>query len=288
MRKPVLGLLLLLAGGTAASTAAVDQKKAYELIYQDVQLIKQQMIRFEAKLDKAVEEILLVKDQLKDVQSQIRLGQADQAGLKEDVNKIPSQTQALLDKLEQVTLAVNRLTEDFVALRAQLTPPPAETPKAKSAAKKAEPKKEETREEPPSAARPINPNLSPKEVFDMAYADYTKGSYELAMDGFKIYRQQFFDSPLADDALYWIGECYFSLRKYSEAIGEFNTLIFNYPQGNNIPAAYLKKGMSYAELGKKDEAISVFKLLINKYPNDEEAKIAQQKIKELTSGDERR
>lgn len=251
MRKPVLGLVLLVAVLTAAASA-VDQKKTYELIYQDVQLIKQQMIKLEARIGTAIEDILLIKDQLKDVQSQIRLGQADQAGLKEDINKVPLQTQALLDKLEQITLAVNRLTEDFVALRAQLTQPPAEAPKTKGTARKAEPKKkEETPEEPPAAAVPINPNLSPKEVFDMAYADYTRGNYELAMDGFRIYRQQFFDSPLADDALYWIGECYFSLRKYSEAITQFNTLIFNYPQGNNVPAAYLKKGMSYVELEKK-------------------------------------
>ncbi len=285
MRKPAAGLFLLLLGLVATSVAAVDQKKAYELIYQDVQLLKQQMLKLESKLDKAAEDILLLKDQLKDIQSQLRLGQADQAGLKEEVNKIPPQYQAVLDKLDQVTQAVNRLAEDFVAFKGQMTAPP--EPEKKSS-RKAETRKKEEPPQQPADAAPINPNLSPKEVFDMAYADYTKGNYELAIDGFKIYRQQFNDSPLADDALYWIGECYFSLGKYPEAIEQFNTLIFNYPQGNNVPASYLKKGMCFVELGKKDEAVSVFKLLIGKYPNDEEAKIAQQKIKELTSGDERR
>jgi tol-pal system protein YbgF len=287
MRKPAAGLFLLLLGLVATSFAAVDQKKAYELIYQDVQLLKQQMIKLETKLDRAAEDILLLKDQLKDIESQLRLGQADQAGLKEEVHKIPPQYQAVLDKLDQVTLAVNRLAEDFVAFKAQLTPPAPE-PGEKKSSKKAETRKKEEPPPQPADASTINPNLSPKEVFDMAYADYTKGNYELAIDGFKIYRQQFSDSPLADDALYWIGECYFSLGKYPEAIEQFNTLIFNYPQGNNVPAAYLKKGMCFVELGKKDEAMSVFKLLISKYPNDEEARIAQQKIKELTTGDERR
>jgi len=86
--------------------------------------------------------------------------------------------------------------------------------------------------------------------------------------------------------LYWIGECFYSLKKYDEAIEQLNLLIFNYPQGNNVPGAYLKKGMSFTALGKKEEALSVFKLLINKYPNEEETKIAQQKIKEIT-GDAR-
>lgn len=273
-------LLLVLAGFSAP--AAAQSKKAYELIYDDVQVLKQQLLKLEAKVDKAAEDILVLKDQLRDIQSQIQLGQADQAGLKEEVNKIPVQYQALLQKLEQATLAVNRLSEEFLALKAQLAPPAVETPAAKPAAP--------SRETPPAetpAALPANPNLSPKEVFDMAYADYTKGNYELAIEGFKIYRQQFFDSPLADDALYWIGECYFSLKQYEQAIEQFNLLIFNYPQGNDLPAAYLKKGMAFVELGKKEEALSVFKLLISKYPNDEETRIAQQKIKELTSGDER-
>jgi TolA-binding protein len=87
---------------------------------------------------------------------------------------------------------------------------------------------------------------------------------------------------LADNALYWIGECSFSQRKFSEAIDEFNDLILDYPQGDKIAAAYLKKGLSLAELRRKDEALVVFKLLISKYPLEEEARIAQEKIKELS------
>jgi len=293
MRKRVSGLiLLLLLAGVAA--AAVDQKKAYELIYQDVQLLKQQILKIETKVEKAGEELASIRDQLRDIQSQMKLGQADQAGLKEDINRIPSQYQALLDKMEQMTLAINRLSEDLLSIKTQLAPPAVEAAASKPPAASKEParetkpkKKEEPVRETPAAPPALDSNLSPKEVFDMAYADYAKGNYELAMEGFKIYRQQFFDSPLADDALYWIGECLFSLKKYNEAIEQYNLLIFNYPQGNNIPAAYLKKGMSFTELGKKEEALSVFKLLISKYPNDEETRIAQQKIKELTSGHER-
>jgi tol-pal system protein YbgF len=121
----------------------------------------------------------------------------------------------------------------------------------------------------------------------MAYSDYRKGNFELAIDGFKMYREQFPESPLADNSLYWIGECYFSQRKFAEAIEQFNELILNYPRGDKVPAAYLKKGISLTELGKKQEALSVFKLLISKYPLEEETKIAQEKIKELLSENER-
>ena len=143
-----------------------------------------------------------------------------------------------------------------------------------------EEKKEEQTEEEPKPS--ISPNLSPQEVYNMARSDYLKGNFQLSIDGFKIYIEQFPESPFADNALYWIGECYFSQKDFEKAIEQFNQLILSYPSGDKIPAAYLKKGISFIELEKKEEALSVLKLLISKYPLEEETKIAQQKIKELS------
>ena len=103
----------------------------------------------------------------------------------------------------------------------------------------------------------------------------------MAIDGFTLYLLQFSDSPVADDAAYWIGECHFSQENFEEAIDQFNELILNYSTGDKIPAAYLKKGISLLELERNEEALSVFKLLISKYPYEEETRIAQEKIKEI-------
>ena len=61
----------------------------------------------------------------------------------------------------------------------------------------------------------------------------------------------------------------------------FQRLILEYPQGDKVPAAYLKRGISLMQLKRDDEALSVFRLLISKHPLEEESKIAQQKIKEI-------
>ncbi len=128
---------------------------------------------------------------------------------------------------------------------------------------------------------PEIPQLSPQEVYNISYSDYLNGNYQMAIDGFTLYLEQFSDSPVADDAAYWIGECYFSQNKFEEATVQFTELILNFPEGDKIPSAYLKKGISFMELGKKDEALSVFKLLISKYPLEDETRIAQEKIKEI-------
>lgn len=271
-----LSFLLLLP---FVSLAEDKSKKAYELIYQDVQLLKQQLLALEQKIEKSREEIKLAKDQLEGLLAQFKLFQKEQSGLQEGLKKVPAQYQIILDRFEQLNIQLVKIYEDISALKGAF--PPLKEEEQKSEKKQEEKKVEEQGKEKTQPSP--QPSLSPKEVFDMAYSDYLKGSFALAIDGFTIYREQFTDSPLADDALYWIGECYFSQKKFEQAVNQFNDLILDYPQGDKVAAAYLKKGISLTELGKKEDALLVFKLLVFKYPLEEETKIAQQKIKDLTS-----
>lgn len=302
MSKRLLGVFLLLL--PLIADGADKGKKTYELIYQDVQLLKKQLLQLKENLDKNSEDINLLKEQTKEVLNLAKFLQTEQASLKEDQKKIPTQYQILLEKLESLSLQLIKISEQMMEIKVTLPPPsplkpeeaatktePEKKPQAPadkgSKEAKKEAKKEEKKEEQPKekAAPPTPPPAqpSPKEIFDMAMSDYLMGNFELAVAGFKMYKDQFAESPLVDDSLYWVGECYFSLKKFEEAVEQFNDLILNYPKGDKVPAAYLKKGISLIELGKKEEALSAFRLLVSKYPLEEETKIAQQKIKELTS-----
>jgi tol-pal system protein YbgF len=261
-------------------------KKAYELIYEDVQVLKKQLLALEEKIDRSAADIESLKAQVLDLQSLIKVLQADQGNIQEGFKNIPSQYRFLLDKIEQVNQLLAKISEDLLTMKGGPAPAPGQEAKEKPAAPVEKKPTEQKAPVPPAEQKPpaVTPtSLSPQEVYNTAYADYLKGNFDLATDGFKIYRDNFPDSPLADNAVYWIGECLFSQRKFSEAVDEFNNLILNYPQGDKIAAAYLKKGLSLAELRRKDEALVVFKLLISKYPLEEEARIAQEKIKELSA-----
>jgi tol-pal system protein YbgF len=289
--RKILGACLLLYLPFAA--AGQDKtKKAYELIYQDVQVLKDQVQDLRARLDRSAEDIRAIREQLKALTDLVRQSIADQAGLKEAIGAVPSQYQDLLRRIDQLSLDVQKVSADLAAARAAETRSPgqpetaAKIPKEQAPQKKPETK---TGQAAPAAKSPAEPpvpvpppsNISPQEAYRMAYNDYLKGNYDLAVESFKLYRQQFADSPLADNALYWIGECHFSQKKFEEAIDDFNEVILAYPQGDKAAAAYLKKGISYMELGKKEEALAAFKLLVSKYPLSEETRIAQDKIKEL-------
>ena len=277
---------------------AQKEKKAYELIYQDVQILKQQVLELDEKLGLHQEELQAIKQQMVELMGLVRALQSQQVSMQEDQKKIPAQYQILLEKLDTMNMQLSRFSVDLMEIKNASLPL---LQQAEQAEESEESQGEE--QEPPAAEEagdelqeeggeeesksPLPPNLSSQEIYNMAYADYLKGNFSLAIDGFKIYLDNFSQSPFADNALYWIGECYFSQKEYEEAISRYNQLILNYPLGDKVPAAYLHKGISLMELDRNEEALSVFKLMVSKYPLEEETKIAQEKIKELMSKNER-
>ena len=284
---------------SAALFALGDQsKKTYELIYQDLQRLTQHVLGLEKTTGQNSEDIQALKKILQELLTLSLRFQTEQASIKEDQKQIPSQFQVVLTKLDALNSKLNNFSAELLEIKEiVLTPPePQPTEQSEEGGSKESPpteKKAETKEEKLGEEELIEeqqegleespeiPQLSPQEVYNIAYSDYLNSNYQLAIDGFTLYLEQFSSSPVADDAAYWIGECYFSQDKFEEAAVQFTELILNFPEGDKLPSAYLKKGISFLELGKKDEALSVFKLLISKYPLEDETRIAQEKIKEI-------
>lgn len=123
---------------------------------------------------------------------------------------------------------------------------------------------------------------SAESIYYTAYSDYIKKNYDLAVEGFKQFIQLYPNHGLADNSLYWIGECYYSQKKYQDAVNTFNRLKTDYADGDKVPDAILKEGFALIEMGSQSEGIDALKELISKFPLSEEASLAQQKIKEVT------
>jgi tol-pal system protein YbgF len=298
MPKKIFSGIFLILASSLLLPGAQKKEKTYELVYKDIQLLKQQILQLDRKIEKNQDDIGVIKEQMDEILSLVKIFQREQADLKEEQRKIPAQYQILLEKLDLVAANLSRLSESVLEIKNMaLTSPQTFSPEGTAEEEKPlTPPDETTAGEIPekTAAEKtlaeqqtdvshttLNPTLSAREVYNMAYTDYRKGNYQLSIDGFQIYLEQFPESPLADNALYWIGECYFSQEDYETAVEQFNQLILRFPEGDKIPAAYLKKGISLKNLNRKEEALSVFRLLISKFPLEEETKIAQEKIKEI-------
>ncbi len=126
-------------------------------------------------------------------------------------------------------------------------------------------------------------NVDPKQLYDAAYLDLTKGKYDLAITGFSNYLQYFPETEQADNAQYWLGECYYAKKNYTRAAIEFHKVLENYSTGDKVPSALYKLGLSLLELKSVREANKYFEELINNYPNTQEAKLAKEKLKKTKS-----
>lgn len=281
MKVIAKGLVLLFILSLPLGLLADKSDKVYELIYKDIQLLKKTLLNLEKKIDRNQEELELIKKELREIDSAIKQLQLEQAGLKEEQKNVPLQYQILAEKLDLVYQEFLSIKENLREMES-ISGPPAEIPEEESTTPPPKEEKKEKKTEEETEVPQLPPDVSPQELFNMAREDYLKGHFDLAIEGFKIYKTHFPESPLADNASYWIGESLFSQEKYEEAVNQFTDVILNYPFSDKIAAAYMKKGLSLIQLGKKEEALAVLKLLVSKYPLEEETKLAQEKIKELT------
>jgi tol-pal system protein YbgF len=119
---------------------------------------------------------------------------------------------------------------------------------------------------------------NPDQLFAAAYGDYSRGNYDLAASEFRQYVETYPSSEMADNAQYWIGECFFGKKEYEKAIDEFDKVIKQFPRGDKVPAARYKKGLALMELGQSEAARAEFMTLIRLHGKSNEATLARQQL----------
>jgi tol-pal system protein YbgF len=122
---------------------------------------------------------------------------------------------------------------------------------------------------------------SEDEIYRQAKLAFDQGDSDAARSKFEELIKRFPKSEQADNAQFWIGEIYYREKWYEKAILEYQKVIENYPKGNKVPASLLKQGFAFLNLGDKTNSRIILQELIRKYPQTNEAKIAQDKLKEL-------
>ncbi|WP_051085692.1 tol-pal system protein YbgF [Desulfobacter curvatus] len=95
---------------------------------------------------------------------------------------------------------------------------------------------------------------------------------------FSDFVKKFPDHELADNALYWLGECSYTTGDYEKAAKIFKTLVQTYPKGQKVPDALLKTGYSYMSIDDVTQANHYFKQVITRYPFSPAADKAQKKL----------
>jgi tol-pal system protein YbgF len=130
----------------------------------------------------------------------------------------------------------------------------------------------------PAPAAPTAPVQAPRELYSQAYADFARGNYDLAMQGFAEYLRAYPGTDFADNAQYWIGECQYGKKLYAEAIDAWNLLLKDFPSSDKLPDARVKKGMALERLGRRSQALVEYRYVVDRFPTSQAARIARERL----------
>ena len=133
---------------------------------------------------------------------------------------------------------------------------------------------------PPPAPGPTTAG-SPMRLYDTAWADYTAGNYDLAIEGFNAYVRSFPRSESADNAQYYVGMSYFQRGRLDEAVEAFSRVISTYPKSDVLGQAYYQLGRSYEGLKQVDRARESYDYLVKTLGDSDAGRLAKQRLDAL-------
>lgn len=131
-----------------------------------------------------------------------------------------------------------------------------------------------------ATATPAAPAVSadPTAEYSAALSAFRKRDFNNAIQGFESLLNASVDETLADNCHYWMGESYYGLRKYSEAVKQFNEVL-GFKKSEKKGDAQLMLGNAYAAMGQKDAARKAYDKVASSYPA--QARKAQEKLARL-------
>ncbi len=107
--------------------------------------------------------------------------------------------------------------------------------------------------------------------------------YDRAIGAFQNFLTAFPDSPLAENAQYWLGEAYYVNKSFTDALAAFQRVADKYPQSRKLPDALLKVGYCDYELKQWDAAKQVLSQVVASFPDTPAGHLAQQRLDKMAA-----
>jgi tol-pal system protein YbgF len=279
MRKvwPVVAVIALV-GLRPASVLAAD--KTHQQIMAEIRMLQEQQQQLQQLLGGLGETLKALNAKIDEQSGATRKAFADQKLL---VDNVADGVRILREKADDTNVRLSSMTQELETLRQTIASMPAPGAAAPAAIDPVTGTPAPGASAATTPATPAAPplNVSHQKVYDLSYADYTGGQWDLAITGFQEYIRQYPGSPLADDAQLNIGNAYYGAGKYKEAAAALQKVISDYPQADTLPTAYYKLGQAYEAMKQPDLARKTYDEMMQKFPNAFEASLARQALERL-------
>ncbi|OQX88722.1 hypothetical protein B6D60_01365 [candidate division KSB1 bacterium 4484_87] len=213
-------------------------------------------------------------DQLFDIINQNETPQQEESGSEDEVLQLLGIKK---DQKEQGTVeqqptgtSDDQLKNEIETLEQQLADKEAEIAQLRSSVQEKDQVLNQLESKPPAASSSSTPTITGnyKQDYQAALQEYYNRNYKTAIKLFEELLAIDSSNSLADNCRYWIGESYYGLGNYNQAIIEF-TKVFSFAKSNKMADAQLKIGLCYLRLGDRARAAEEFQRLINDYPDSE-------------------
>ncbi len=110
---------------------------------------------------------------------------------------------------------------------------------------------------------------------------FNGGNYAQALERLDAFVAGVPEADYMDNAFFWMGECYYGLGRYDQALSYFQRVVSEYPDGNKVPDSLLKVALSHERLSNTSQAIDILSVLAETYPTTDAARRASERLRAL-------
>jgi tol-pal system protein YbgF len=277
-----VAMVASLMGASAPAYGAAD--KTHQQIMAEIRMLQEQQQQLQSVLgglaESLAESLKVLTAKLDDQSGSTRKAFADQRLLIESVSET---ARILREKADDTNVRLSAMTQELETIRqtigaqaqAQAATVPGQEPPGPPPAPTGP---------PPAGGVAVPPGVSAQRMYDEAFSDYTRGDYDLAIEGFQTYIRMFPRTDRTDDAQLKIGDSLYAAKRFPEAVTAFQKVISDYPQSDGVPAAYYKLGLTYEALKQPEQARKAFDTVVKNHQGSNEAILAKQRLDVLSRG----
>jgi len=122
------------------------------------------------------------------------------------------------------------------------------------------------------------------QAYRTAHTKWREGDAAGCVDLFGKFLQTYPASEYADDATYWLADCYFKQGNFSAAVLRFDDVARQYPKGDKAADALYRQGEALLRMGHGTAAGNAFEKVVRDYPSSPRAPEAKRQLQLLGSG----
>jgi tol-pal system protein YbgF len=121
-------------------------------------------------------------------------------------------------------------------------------------------------------------------AYDAAVGQFRSNDFRNAINAFSAFVARYPQSVYAPAAQFWLGSSYYAVKEFTAAVTAQLYLLEHFPDSPRIPDALLNIASSQVELNDRKSARNTLGRIVKDFPNTEQARLAQDRLSTLGSG----